>query len=507
MDELRQAWTQFVEHHKETALLSSIQSLLTWDERTGMPVKAADYRAEQVAYLAGKIHERRTAPCVGEWLEVLAEGLKSADPHGDQAASVRETKRQFDKQSKLPQRLVEELTRAEVLGQQAWVKARQEDDYSAFQPYLETNLKLRREQASAIGYEASPYDVLLDDYEPGENSENLKQVLRGLREALVPLIAELGEAKDQPVDDFLRQTYPVERQEQFGTHVATRLGFDFSRGRLDITDHPFCTEIGPHDHRILTRYNPKDFSQAFYGILHEAGHGIYDQGLRPDQYGLPSGAPISLGIHESQSRLWENMVGRSLAFWEFFHPVAQEHFPDQLGQCSPKQMYDGVNVVRPSLIRVEADEATYNLHIAIRFDLEKALIEGELPSPDLPAAWNQRYRDDLGIEPPGDGMGVLQDVHWSAALFGYFPTYSLGNLYAAHWMQCARQDLGDLDQQFRQGEFLPLRDWLAQNIYQHGQCFSARQLLERIDGQPLSHEPLLNYLSQKLRPIYGLSSS
>ncbi|MDP7378473.1 MAG: carboxypeptidase M32, partial [Pirellulaceae bacterium] len=197
MDELRQAWTQFVEHHKETALLSSIQSLLTWDERTGMPVKAADYRAEQVAYLAGKIHERRTAPCVGEWLEILAEGLKSADPHGDQAASVRETKRQFDKQSKLPQRLVEELTRAEVLGQQAWVKARQEDDYSAFQPYLETNLKLRREQASAIGYEASPYDVLLDDYEPGENSENLKQVLRGLREALVPLIAELGEAKDQ----------------------------------------------------------------------------------------------------------------------------------------------------------------------------------------------------------------------------------------------------------------------------------------------------------------------
>jgi carboxypeptidase Taq len=506
MDEATRVWNSFVAYQQETAMMESIQSLLTWDERTGMPVQAAEYRAEQVAYLAGKIHERRTASCLGEWLQILTQSPAVLDdPHGDQGASIRETLRQYNKQSKLPQKLVEALTRAEVLGQQAWVKARQENDFSAFQPFLENNLALRREQADAIGFESSPYDVLLDDYEPGETAANLGQVLKGLREALVPLIAELAESVHPPDEKFLRQQYPIDRQEKFGFQAAQKLGFDFARGRLDVTDHPFCTEMGPHDHRILTRYNINDFSQAFYGILHEAGHGIYDQGLRPDQYGLPSGAPVSLGIHESQSRLWENMVGRSYAFWEHFHPIAQEFFSEQLGQVTLEQMYGAVNSVRPSLIRVEADEATYNLHIAIRFELEKALVEGDLLPADLPAAWNQRYQDYLGIEPCDDAQGVLQDVHWSAALFGYFPTYSLGNLYAAHWMNCAQKEIGELDGQFRQGDFAPLREWLSENIYRHGQCYSARELLERIDGGPLSHEPLLDYLSKKLRPIYGLS--
>jgi carboxypeptidase Taq len=286
--------------------------------------------------------------------------------------------------------------------------------------------------------------------------------------------------------------------------ASTGIGFDYARGRLDVMHHPFCTETGPDDCRITTRYDESFFSSAFFGTLHEAGHGIYEQGLRSEYYGLPPGKYCSLGIHESQSRLWENLVGRSLSFWQYFYPRAQELFPEALADVPLNDFYQAVNHVSPSLIRVEADEATYNLHIIIRFQLEQAVINGELETDDLPAAWNQKYKDYLGIVPETDAEGVLQDVHWAAGLVGYFPTYSLGNLYASQFFDQCRQELGDLDIMFREGNFLPLKKWLNEKIHLPGQCYSGPELAESVTGEKISPARLINHLREKLAPIYGL---
>ncbi|MDA1179245.1 MAG: carboxypeptidase M32, partial [Planctomycetota bacterium] len=293
------------------------------------------------------------------------------------------------------------------------------------------------------------------------------------------------------------------RQEQFGRIMAQAIGFDFDRGRLDVTAHPFCTTLGPHDCRITTRYNESFFPSAFYGILHEAGHGLYEQGLRPTQFGLPPGSAVSLGIHESQSRLWENQVGRSFAFWKFAYPHARQHFAPQL-TADIETVYFAINHVQPSLIRVEADEVTYNLHIIIRFELERELLSGNLPVRDLPEAWATKYQHYLGVVPSHASEGVLQDIHWSAGLFGYFPTYSLGNLYGAQFFEQAQTDLANLDEQFSVGNFTTLRTWLNDKVYQFGQCYMPGELVQNATGRPLSHAPLLRYLRNKLSPLYGL---
>jgi carboxypeptidase Taq len=490
-------------HLRETALLSSVQSLLEWDERTYLPPAAGDYRAEQITHLSGMIHRRRTDPRIGQWLAELADSPLAADPHSDAAATIREVKREYEKQVKLPQSLVEQLARASVLGQQAWVEARKNDDFKSFKPHLQNIVALKRQQAEAWGYVACPYDALLDDFEPAETTEHVHQVLAALREALVPLLATIRDSGKTPPVEILTRRFPIDAQESFGKQVAAQIGFDFQRGRLDVTHHPFCSGLGPDDCRITTRYDEHYFPTALFGILHEAGHGIYDQGLRRDQFGLPPGSFVSLGIHESQSRMWENAVGRSRAFWQHFFPAAQQAFPAALGDVTLDEFYFAVNDVRASLIRVEADEATYNLHIIIRFELEQALINDQLPPADLPAAWKEKYRQYLGIEPPSDADGVLQDVHWSAALIGYFPTYTLGNLYAAQFFQQAEAELGDLNEQFARGHFAPLRQWLQNKIHQRGQCYTAGQLVELVTGRPLTHQPLIDYLRGKLTPCYS----
>jgi carboxypeptidase Taq len=304
----------------------------------------------------------------------------------------------------------------------------------------------------------------------------------------------------------LRRHYPQAAQEEFVRRAAAEIGFDFQRGRLDVTHHPFCTEIGPDDCRITTRYDERYFPTAFFGTLHEAGHGMYDQGLRKEQYGLPPGSFVSLGIHESQSRLWENFVGRSESFWYCFYPLAQSYFPQALTDVSLAQFCFAINNVQPSLIRVEADEATYNLHIIIRFELEKSLINDEFSVSELPGAWKSKYREYLGLEPPNDADGVLQDVHWSAGLFGYFPTYSLGNLYAAQFAAQADADLGGVQQAFARGEFAGLLQWLRTKIHRRGQCFTAAELVQEITGRPLSHTPLLEYLRRKYAALYGIGT-
>lgn len=490
---------------RETALLDSIGELLNWDERTGLPPQAGTYRAEQVAYVSRLVHQRRTDPRVGDWLAELSASPLAADPHADVGATIRELKRTYDKQVRIPVTLVEELARASVQGQQIWVEARRERNFALFQPILDQIIRLKRNQAEVVGYEETPYDALLDDYEPGAKTARVAAVLAELRDGLTPLIQRIAHSSRAPRTEILRRGYPIARQEEFGREMAKRIGFQFGRGRLDVTEHPFCLTAGPDDCRITTRYDIHDFAMAFFGILHEAGHGIYEQGLRPDWYGLPPGSSVSLGIHESQSRLWENQIGRSLSFWKYAFPHAQRYFPDALADTSLDDFYFAINSVSPSLIRVEADEATYNLHIVIRFELERALMASDLRVEDLPQAWNEKYQAYLGVRPAHDSEGVLQDIHWSGTSIGYFPTYSLGNIYSAQIYQQALRELPDCEQAIEAGEFEPLRQWLNAKIHRWGQCYPAEQLVERITGEPSTSRPLIEYLQSKLEPLYGLA--
>jgi carboxypeptidase Taq len=418
---------------------------------------------------------------------------------------IRKLRRDYDKRTKLPQKLVVELARLSVVGQRSWAESRKANSFAKFRPVLEEILARKREEAEAIGYDDVPYDALLDEFEPGEKTANVARVLGGLREQLVPLVRGIAASSRRPNRELMKRHFPIDLQESFGKRVSTAIGFDFQAGRLDVSQHPFCCEPGPHDVRITTRYEENLFPTGLFSILHEAGHGIYEQGLNKEAYGLPIGQAASLGMHESQSRMWENLVARSHSFWEHFLPEAQRVFPDSLGDVALDDFYFAINEVRPSLIRTEADEVTYNLHVLVRFDLEQALLEDQLPVADLSGAWNEKYREYLGIEPPTDADGVLQDVHWGACLFGYFPTYSLGNLYASQLFAKAEQELGDLDAMFRRGEFGPLREWLKTNVHRQGRRYSAAELIEHVTGEPLSHDALVRHLQDKFGPLYGLT--
>jgi len=495
---------QVCRHARQTSLLRSIEDVLGWDEQTKMPAAGAEHRAEQMALLAGMIHQRRIDPDYGARLAELAEGPLAADLYSDAGATIRRLKRDFDKKAKLPVRLVEELARTTILAQSAWLKARAEDDYASFAPLLEKVFDLKREEADALGGGACRYDALLDDYEPEMRTEDMAAVLSALRAELVPLVEAIVASGRRPDRSILTRGFPIDRQKALGRELAEMIGYDLARGRLDTTGHPFCTTLGPNDCRIAIRYHERDLGSAVFGVLHEAGHGIYEQGLRTDQYGLPLGEAASLGLHESQSRLWENLVGRSRAFWQFAYPKVQSHFPDALADVSLDDFHFAVNDVRPSLVRVEADEVTYNLHILVRFELEQALLDGHLTVADAPAAWNQKYRDYLGIVPPSDAGGILQDIHWSAGLVGYFPTYALGNLYAAQIFAQAEKELGPLAAAMAAGRLRPLRDWLTANVYRQGRRCSAGKLVERLTGRPVSHDALIQDLRTKYEPLYRL---
>ena len=500
----QQRYEEVCSRTQETALLQSTAALLEWDQQTGLPPKADKYRCQQMTFLAGEIHRRQTDPKYGELLQTLEASQFVSDSESDEAAVVSHLKRDYDRNMRVPEDLVKELTQTTAEANRIWVRSRENNDYWLFAPSLKRIIELTRQKADAIGFEECRYDALLDEYEPGARASEVAQVLDGLRQELVPLIEQLIGSQWKPGDELLHREYPVDAQREFGREVSAAIGFDYSRGRLDETHHPFCTEIGPDDCRILTRYNPRFFSTGFFGTLHEAGHGMYEQGLRSEHYGLPTGKYCSLGIHESQSRLWENLVGRSEAFWSHFFPQAQRYFPEAIGGENRGLFFGAINKVEPSMIRVEADEATYNLHIIARFELERELIEGTLDVDSLPQAWNSKYESFLGITPKSYSEGVLQDVHWSAGLFGYFPTYSLGNLHASQLFAAANEQIGDLSEQFANGDFAPLKEWLGSNVHRHGQKFSSSQLVERITGKPLGHDALIADLQAKLLPVYGL---
>jgi carboxypeptidase Taq len=499
-----QAYAELIRRVKEARLLESCGSVLGWDERTYMPREGSAHRAEQLALLARMTHEMLTAPQLGELLGAVESSPLVADAESVPAVNVREIRRTYDRAVKLPATLVEELARTTTRAQQVWQEARKNNDFASFQPWLEKIVHLKRQEAAAVGYQAAPYDALLDEYEPGATTAEVTRVFADLRADLVPLIGTIAAAGKRAPHDLLEREYPVERQQIFGQAAAAAIGFDFRSGRLDVTTHPFCSGIGPGDCRLTTRYNARHFNEGFFGILHEAGHGIYDQGLATEHFGTPMGSACSLGIHESQSRLWENQVGRGLPFWKHFFPRARQVFHDALHDVRLEDWLFAVNDVQPSFIRVEADEATYNLHIILRFELEQALINGQLKPADVPTVWNERFQKSLGLLPPNDTKGCLQDIHWSMGGLGYFPTYTLGNLYAAQFMEQARQDLDDLEGDFHRGEFGRLKGWLNEKVHREGQRYRPRVLCERVTGRPLSHKPLLKYLQKKYAPLYGL---
>jgi len=503
-DSAHKAFENLKNESREIMVLASCESLLGWDEQTKMPPHGASHRADQKSFLVGLYHQRATAPKIGDWLSEI-EAAKIFDDDTPEAAIVRESRRGYDKLVKVPEELVKAITRETTMAHGLWVEARKNNDFKSFLPSLRKIIDLKKQQAEAVGYKVEPYDALLDDYEPNTTAEDVAAVFTPLRKELVTILENITNGSKKPKVEIIERTYPIDKQEAFATEAARAIGFDFEAGRLDVTAHPFCSGIGPGDIRITTRYNLNRFNDAFFGVLHEAGHGIYEQNLPAEQFGLPLGDAASLGIHESQSRMWENFVGRSRPFWEYFYPKAQAAFPEALKGVSVNEFHFAVNDVRPSFIRVEADEVTYNLHIMLRFEMELALFRGDLQAEDVPAVWNEKFKDYLGITPPDDRLGCLQDVHWSAGLIGYFPTYALGNLYAAQFFAKADEDLGGLAEKFRNGSFSELRTWLTDKIHRHGRRYPAPELARLATGKPLSPEPLLTYLKSKFYELYGVS--
>jgi carboxypeptidase Taq len=501
-----QAYKELVDELRELGLFSSVSAVLAWDERTQMPAKGADHRAAQSAAMAKLVHERFTSKRIGELLATVEASPLVRDRDSDAAVNVRETRRAYDRATKLPTALVEALSHAEVLGQQAWGEAKGKNDYPQFRPWLEKLLDLKRQEAKCVGSASGEmYDALLDQFEPGETAAGIRKTFDALRAPLVDFVGRIVQSGRTAPVEILERSYPAAAQERLSREAAARVGFEFAAGRLDVSLHPFCTGLGPGDTRMTTRYDDKYFGDAFFGVLHETGHALYDQGLDRAHFGTPRGEACSLGIHESQSRMWENLVGRSRAFWRFYFPRAKEVFAESLADVDPERWYFAINDVRPSLIRTESDEATYNLHIMLRFELEQALLNDELKPADLPAAWNERMKSYLGVEPPDDTRGCLQDIHWSGGAIGYFPTYTLGNLYAAQFFEEARKDLGDLDAQFARGEFAPLLKWLRENIHRHGKRYTAGELAQRVTGKPLDAAPLLRHLRAKASELYGVN--
>jgi carboxypeptidase Taq len=493
------AYDELVKLVTDAAVLGSCGSLLSWDERTHLPPRGAEFRGEQMALLARLGHEWITHPRIGELLAAL--GAASDEPV--RAANVREIRRGYDRAVKMPARLVEELARVTTQAQSVWVEARKNSDFAHFRPWLERIVALKREEAQAVGFKESPYDALLDEFEPGATAAQIKALFAGLRQELTPLIAAIASSARKPKTDILEREYPVAQQEAFAKEAARAVGFDFDAGRLDVTTHPFCSGIGPGDCRITTRYNPRFFNEAFFGVLHEVGHGLYEQGLPAHHFGLAAGSHCSLGLHESQSRFWENQVGRGRAFWEHFFPKAQGAFP-ALRDVLLDEWHFAINEVKPSFIRVEADEATYNLHVILRFELEEALVRGDLPVSEVPTAWNEKFRASFAMTPSSDALGCLQDIHWSCGGIGYFPTYTLGNLYAAQWMETIRKDLGDVDLDFRRGQFTRVLGWLREKIHKAARIYPASVLCERVTGQALSTQPLMRHLRGKYTALYGI---
>lgn len=505
------------EQLRQVATFASISSLLSWDQETYMPHAGAAFRAEQQGALSELAHTRLTSPRVAELLSACeSDAAVVGDGSSSEAANIREIRRSFERASKLPTELVVEWSRTASLSQEAWKAAREASDFKAFQPWLEKMMVLARRKADCLGFGpgGEPYDALLDEYEPGATAREIEGIFTPLAARLSALVQSIGKSSRRPSESPLHIEVDPSRQHELGQFVLRAMGFSFESGRLDTTTHPFCSGMAPGDTRLTTRYREQSWTDALYSTMHEGGHGLYEQGLPKiglngtpfGRFGEPLAESISLGIHESQSRMWENFVGRSREFWSWLTPHAQRMCgAAAMNGASSDELFGAVNIVRPSLIRVESDEATYNLHVLIRFEIERGVLAGAIKVSDIPGEWNRRYKQYLGVDVPDDRRGCLQDVHWSFGLIGYFPTYTLGNLYAAQFWETINQQVPDLKARMARGDLGVLKDWLNRNIHTHGKRYRAAELCRRLTGKSLGADPLMRHLEGKLKPLYGLA--
>ncbi len=501
-------YTDLVSMARKSWTLGSIAALVSWDQETYMPEGGAAARAEQSSLIARLAHEEHTHDRRGELIAECEGDAELMQDGTETAACVREMRRDYDLATKLPSDLVAALAKAQSETQEIWKHAREKDDFKSFAPALENVLSLTREKAQCYGVPAGGelYDALLNEYEPGATAKEIEAVFTPLGERLSALIADITANGTPPAIDFLYRSIPTEKQHAFGRTVTAAFGFDYNKGRLDTTTHPFCSGFGAGDTRMTTRYSETNFPDAIGSTMHECGHGLYEQGLpkEGEHCGTPLAEAVSLGIHESQSRMWENMVGRSRAFWSWALPEAKKTFGTVIDDVDLDMMVKGMNTCTPSFIRVESDEPTYNLHVMLRFGIERALMSGDLSVNDLPDAWNARFKELLGLDVPNDAQGCMQDVHWSFGLVGYFPTYTLGNLYAAQFWETINEQIPDLDEQIARGDFASLLAWCRTNIHQHGRRYSASELCMRATGKELSADPLLRHLESRVKPAYGM---
>jgi carboxypeptidase Taq len=478
--------------------LRKAAALLFWDQRVMMPPGGSAARAESIATVGRLAQEHFIAADVGKLLDDLRGLEEGSDYESFEASLIRVTRHDYEKATRVPPELVGEMRRASVHALSAWGPAKEESNFEVLRPHLETNLELRHRYAACFEPPDETYDVLLDDFEPNMTTAEVREIFAELKEELVPLVREIADAG--PVDDsFLTGDFDIDTQREFALEIARRFGYTEEEWRLDQTMHPFMSSPGTGDIRLTTNFRPDDLSSIF-GTMHEFGHGVYEWGVDPSLARTPLGTGVSLGLHESQSRTWENLVGRSRSFWRFFYPRLQEAFPERLGSVEEEAFYRAVNKVQPSLIRIDADEVTYNMHIILRFELEQELIENRIAVKDLPEAWNARMEEYLGVEVPDDAHGVLQDMHWAAGGLGYFPTYSLGNVISVQIWERATEDLGDLDVRFEHGDFGELREWLTEHLYRLGRKFTPQETIERVTGSRIDSKPYVRYLREKLAP-------
>ncbi len=478
--------------------------ILSWDQDTYMPSGAAEARAQQSSTLRRTAHQMFVADEIGELLEALEPWAQEQDYDSFEASLVRITHRKYDRDRKVPADLVARRARAAALAQAAWEKARPADDFAAFQPHLEENVDLNIELAEALGYEDRRYDALLDRFEPEMKAAQVETLFGEMKEGLQPLVAAIAERQDTVDASVLQREYDEDKQWAFVNELVDRLGFDLEHGRQDRSAHPFTTSFTSADVRLTTRIYRDKLQTAIFASIHETGHALYEQGVSPDLARSPLGTGASMAVHESQSRMWENIVGRSLPFWQSWLPRLREYFPAQLEGVKVEAFYRAINRVQPSLIRVEADEVTYNMHIFLRFEIEQLMLDQKVAIADLPELWNAKMEEYLGIRPDSDRNGVLQDVHWAGGMMGYFPTYALGNLLAAQFYAQALADLPDLPDHYARGEFGPLLAWLRDTIHAHGSKYKPEELVQRVTGGPISTGPFLAYVRKKYGEIYRL---
>ncbi len=461
-----------------------------------MPPKGVNTRAEVMATLTGLMHEKTSDPRVGEWLAACEKTGLTHDVTSTTAVNIKEWRRQYDKAVQVPQKLAEAIAQTASLAKQAWVEARKEDHFGKFEPKLTQLVGLIKQKAQCFGL-AIPYDVLIDYFEPEATSIQITEIFKQLKTELVPLMQKIINSKKYSDDSPCHGAYPLETQKKLALEAIQTIGFDLEAGRVDTTAHPFSLTVGANDVRLATRYSPDCFNDTFFCLMHESGHGLYEQGLPEEHYGTPRGRTVSVGIHESQSLFWENMIGRSLGFWQYFYPHVQKAFPQNLARVSVDAFYRAVNTVKPSFIRVEADEVTYPLHVILRYEIEQEIFADKIQVKDIPQVWNERFEKLLGLKVPDNRQGCLQDIHWSLGIFGYFPTYLLGKLYAACFYEKAQSDLGDINELCSRGEFAKILHWLRTNIHKPGMTYNATELCQHVCGKPLLHGPLMAYLKKK----------